>query len=85
MQKEFNETTTFYSVFVSRDNNRNNENTGRVGTGEDTGLPPDGSPVKITGRIDTSSEEIILKSIFYYSKRSRIFLFWENYNVNWKI
>lgn len=35
-----------------------------VGTGEDTGLPPDGSPVKITGRIDTrSSEEIILKSI----------------------
>ena len=34
------------------------------GTGEDTGLPPDGSPVKITGRIDTrSSEEIILKSI----------------------
>ena len=35
-----------------------------VGAGEDTGLPPDGSPVKITGRIDTrSSEEIILKSI----------------------
>ena len=35
-----------------------------AGTGEDTGLPPDGSPVKITGRIDTrSSEEIILKSI----------------------
>lgn len=35
-----------------------------VGTGEDTGLPPDGSLVKITGRIDTrSSEEIILKSI----------------------
>lgn len=35
-----------------------------VGTGEDTGLPPDGSPVKITGRIDTrSSEDIILKSI----------------------
>lgn len=35
-----------------------------AGTGEDTGLPPDGSPVKITGRIDTrSSEEIILNSI----------------------
>ena len=35
-----------------------------AGTGEDTGLLPDGSPVKITGRIDTrSSEEIILKSI----------------------
>ena len=35
-----------------------------VGTGEDTGLPPDGSLVKITGRIDTrSSEENILKSI----------------------
>ena len=41
---------------------------GRILTGADTGdagvLPPDGSPVKITGRIDTrSSEEIILKSI----------------------
>ena len=35
-----------------------------AGNGEDTGLPPDGSPVKITGRIDTrSSEEIILNSI----------------------
>ena len=30
-EREFNETTTFYSVFVSRDNNRNNENTGRGG------------------------------------------------------
>ena len=30
-RKEFNETTTIYSVFVSRDNNRNNENTGRGG------------------------------------------------------
>ena len=41
---------------------------GRILTGADTGdagvLPPDGSPVRITGRIDTrSSEEIILKSI----------------------
>ena len=35
-----------------------------AGTGGDAVLPPDGSPVKITGRIDTrSSEEIILKSI----------------------
>ena len=31
-----------------------------VGTGEDTGLPPDGSPVKITGRIDTE----VLKKLF---------------------
>ncbi len=42
---------------------------GRILTGADTGengvLPPDGSPVRITGRIDTrTSEEIILKSIF---------------------
>ena len=41
---------------------------GRILTGADTGdagvLPPDGSPVKITGRIDTrTSETIILKSI----------------------
>lgn len=35
-----------------------------AGTGGNTGLPPEGSPVKITGRIDTrTSEEIILKSI----------------------
>ena len=35
-----------------------------AGTGGDAVLPPDGSPVRITGRIDTrSSEEIILKSI----------------------
>ena len=41
---------------------------GRILTGADTGdagvLPPDGSPVRITGRIDTrTSETIILKSI----------------------
>lgn len=41
---------------------------GRILTGADTGgngvLPPDGSPVRITGRIDTrTSEIIILKSI----------------------
>ena len=31
-----------------------------VGTGEDTGLPPDGSPVRITGRIDTRTSEVII-------------------------
>ena len=41
---------------------------GRILTGADTGdnggLPPDGSPVRITGRIDTrTSQTIILKSI----------------------
>lgn len=56
-----------------------------VGTGEDTGLPPDGSPVKITGRIDTrSSEEIILKSISIIQTIKNIPIL-ENYNVNWKI
>lgn len=38
-------------------------------TGGNTGLPPDGSPVRITGRIDTrTSEEIILKSISMIQK-----------------
>ncbi len=63
--KEFNETTAFYGVSVSRDSARHRENTDRGETPGDTGvLPPDGSPVRITGRIDTrTSETIILKSI----------------------
>ena len=45
--------------------------TGAAASG-DGGLPPDGSPVRVTGRIDTrTSEQIILKSISIIQKNQQ--------------
>ena len=49
---------------------------GKILTGADTGgnsgLPPDGSPVRITGRIDTrTSEEIILSTISIFQENQQ--------------